>query len=354
MNKVPARPTVADVARVAGVSRTTVSHALSGKGRVDARTRSHVQQVAAELGYVPSRTARNLALGRSDTVGLLLPQVAHLPLDELLRSDWYGRVAVIASQEALRHQRALTILPAVHDPGELASFGLDALVVLDPMAHDPRWPVLRASSARMVLLGRDPAGILGPSVIPDLDQGITILMDHLAACGARTYGVIAPDIPWASTPASIESTEQWCAQRGAELRIGHVRLADCRTREEAAAAAQDVAMTMLRAPDRPDALIGLLEDFGRGVIAAARSLGLSVPGDVLVAQDVDGIHAQLSDPPITAIELNLPAQLAAAMDLLFAQERTVQATSGGRELVADEVITVPVSLAVRASTVGKA
>lgn len=347
------RPTVADVARTAGVSRTTVSHALSGKGRVDPRTRSLVQQVAADLGYVPSRTARNLALGQSDTVGLLLPQVAHLPLDELLRSDWYGRVAVIASQEALRHQRALTILPALQESAELASFGLDALIVLDPMAQDPRWPVLQESSARIVLMGRDPAGLLGPSVVPDLTQGMTALLNHLAECGARVYGLITPDIPWASTPAAIESAEQWCAQRGAELRIGHVPLATCRTREEVAAAAQQLATNMLDARDRPDAVIGLLEDFGRGVVSAARSLGLSVPGDVLVAQDVDGIHAQLSDPPITAIELNVSAQLAVALSLLVEQEQQAPGGSTRRDVAAEQVVTVPVSLAVRASTVGR-
>jgi len=350
----PARPTVADVARAAGVSRTTVSHALSGKGRVDARTRSRVQQVAAELGYVPSRTARNLALGRSDTVGLLLPQVAHLPLDELLRSDWYGRMAVSASQEALLRQRALMVLPALHDPAELASFGLDALIVLDPMAQDPRWPVLQATSARIVLLGRDPAGLLGPCVTPDLAQGMTILLDHLAACGARTFGLIAPDIPWASTSVAVQSAERWCAERRGELRVGHARLVECTTREQAAAAAQDIATAMLRAPDRPDALIGLLEDFGRGIVAAARSLGLAVPGDVLVAQDVDGIHAQLSDPPITAIELNVSAQLAAAMDLLLGEQTDAGNEAGARNAIAEQVTTVPVSLAIRASTVGPA
>ena len=318
-------------------------HALSGKGRVDAQTRFHVQQVAAELGYVPNRTARNLALGRSDTVGLLLPQLAHLPLDELLRSDYYGRLAVIASQEALRHQRALSILPTLHDPAELASFGLDAVIVLDPMEPDPRWQLLQQSSARMVLIGRDPTGQLGPSVVPDVAQGMTSLLEHLAQRGARSFGLIAPDIPWASTAATLEATDRWCAMHGATFRVSKAEVADCTTREQAAAAAQQVAATMLAQQDRPDALIGLLEDFGRGIVAAARSLGLSVPADVLVAQDVDGIHAQLSDPPITAIELNLTAQLQTAMDLLFVNQPDHQ-----------QVITVPVGLSIRASTAGAA
>lgn len=348
----PPRPTVSDVARSAGVSRTTVSHALSGKGRVDAQTRARIQQVAADLGYVPNRAARSLALGRSDTVGLLLPQLAHLPLDELLRSDYYGRLAVTASQEAMRYQRALSILPAVHDPAELAAFGLDALIVLDPMTSDPRWHLLQATSARLVLIGIDPAGRFGPSVVPDVNQGLAELLEHLADRGARMMGLIVPDIPWASTGAAIEATRRWCGQRGVECRIDQVELDACTTREQAASAAEQVARKMLDRPDRPDAVIGLLEDFGRGIVGAARSLGLSVPADVLVAQDVDGIHAQLSDPPLTALELNLPAQLAAAMELLFGEGVDQRTDSGDSALHAQRVITVPVSLCVRTSTIG--
>ena len=349
---VPPRPTVSDVARKAGVSRTTVSHALSGKGRVDARTRSHVQQVAAELGYVPNRAARNLALGRSDAVGLLLPQLAHLPLDELLRSDYYGRLAVTASQEALRHQRALSILPSLRDPVELASFGLDGVIVLDPMAQDPRWHLLQSTSARIVLIGQDPAGLMGPSVVPDVVQGMSLLLEHLADRGARSFGLIAPDIPWASTSVALEETKRWCGQRGAQYQVGQAKVAECTTREQAASAAQQVAVRMLRGRGRPAALIGLLEDFGRGIVAAARSLGLSVPADVLVAQDVDGIHAQFSDPPITAIELNLAAQLEAAMELLFGAPADQGPDTGTEGDVRRHMVTVPVSLAIRASTIG--
>jgi transcriptional regulator with XRE-family HTH domain len=65
------RVTIADVAREAGVSRTTVSHALSGQGKVNADTRAKVKEVAERLNYRPSARARSLRSGKSQTLALL-------------------------------------------------------------------------------------------------------------------------------------------------------------------------------------------------------------------------------------------------------------------------------------------
>lgn len=319
-----------------------MSHALSGKGRVDARTRERVQTAADLLGYVPSRTARSLALGRSDTIGLLLPRLGRMPMDELLRTDWYGRVAVAASQEALRHQRALTILPPLEDAAELASFGLDGVIVLDPLPDDPRLTILEGATSRTVLLGRDPQGKLGPSVIPDTARGMEALLNHLRDQGARSVGLIATDIPWSEGQQAIDAAGSWCERHGISLMVSRAPVAQCVTRDAAAAACQGIASDVLASANRPDALIGLLEDFGRGITAAARARGLSVPRDLLVAQDVDGLLAQVADPPVTAIDLNITGQMAAAVELLVAD--------GVERANSSIVQTVPVRLVIRAST----
>ena len=66
----PRPPTIADVARLAGVSRTTVSHALNGLGKVDPRTRERVRQAAAELGYRPNLRAQRLRRGQAKAIAL--------------------------------------------------------------------------------------------------------------------------------------------------------------------------------------------------------------------------------------------------------------------------------------------
>src|SRR5579871_2176081 len=68
----PARVRIRDVAKAAGTAPSTVSNALNGKGHVDPATRERITQVAAELGYVPNRTARGLRSGRAGVLGIML------------------------------------------------------------------------------------------------------------------------------------------------------------------------------------------------------------------------------------------------------------------------------------------
>ena len=310
--------TVADVARAAGVSITTVSHSLSGKGRVDPATRKRVREVAAELGYVPSRAARNLALGRSDTIGLLLPQLPTMPLEELLAFDYYGRVALAASQAALHQGRALLVLPIVQSASHLASFGLDGLIVLDPSIDDPRLSLLDGLVTRTVLMGQDPRGAFGPAVAIDTAGSTRALLDHCWERGARTIGMINSDLSWSATDTARDAYTAWCSERGVEPHLAIAPASSVQSRPELAQAAKQTALEMLRSPGRPDAIIGMLEDFGRGIVLAARDLGLEVPGDLLVAQDID--DAVASAGGITALDLNVQTQLHIALAMLISEE----------------------------------
>jgi DNA-binding LacI/PurR family transcriptional regulator len=225
------------------------------------------------------------------------------------------------------------------------SFGLDGVIVLDPLPEDPRWDALQGSTSPVVLLGRDPHRTLGPSVVPDTDQGMQALLDHLWEQGVRSLGLIAPDIAWAEGQQAIRAAASWCEAKGITPMVARAQVSQCVTREAAAAAGRATAQDVLASANRPDALVGLLEDFGRGIVSAARSRGLSVPGDLLVAQDVDGLLAQVADPPITAIDLNIAGQITAAVTLLVADDEDRVASS--------TVQTVSVNLVVRDSTLAR-
>ena len=312
------RPTIADVARVAGVSLTTVSHALNGKGRIDNETRRRIQQISNRLGYVPNRNARNLALGgKSDTIGLLLPQLGRLPLDELLSTDWYGRTALWASQHAMRHGRAITILPGLPDAKAIARLGLEGMILLDPLGDDPRIRLLDEVGISYVLVGQDLRRPQLPWVGPDTPAAITVLLDHLSSKGARSIALLATDIEWSATSETIGAYEEWCRNNTAPKKVATVRVAECRTRQEIRDRTHQAAVRLLQSRSRPEAIIGLLDEFGRAVIKAAHDLGLKVPDDLLVAQDVDSIHAQMTTPAITAIDLNPDALMAQAIHQLL-------------------------------------
>jgi len=313
------RATLADVAREAAVSPTTASHALSGKGRVDARTRAHVQKIAQQLNYVPSRAARSLALGRPDTIGLVLPRVAALSLDELLTTDAYGRLAVWASQHALLHGCALTILPDLKPPTEMAAMGLKGLIVVDPVEGDARCRMLDQTQVPYVLIGRDDQHPEAPSVSPDTPSAIRAMLDHLHDEGARRILLLASDVNWSAGRDALDEFGTW-AEAGSTTEIRTVDVGTCRTREEIGARAKAVALDALRADPRPDAVLGLFDGFAGAVVAAAREVGLAVPDDLLVAQDIDSGLARLGDPPITAIDIHQEEQVAAAMELLMGED----------------------------------
>lgn len=335
------RPTIADVARAAGVSATTVSHALNGKGRVDEATRIRVRETVERIGYVPSRTARNLATGASDTIGLLLPRFGQLPMREALATDWYGRVAVAASQAILDENRAMALLPWVDTLTDLDRFALEGVIILDPVADDPRCRLAVAARLPYVLIGQDPAHPLALTTSPDTESGIRSLLDHLSVQGARSIAVLASDIDWQAGRVAIDTYKTWADEKDMNTDIVVVPTMECATREAIGEAAYAAACKLLRRRQRPTAIVGLMEDFGDGIIRAANDLKIQIPDDLLVAQDIDGLRSQMGRTPITAIDLHPDLQVSAAVQQLI---MLVDGRSPTQH------ITTPVSLRPRKST----
>jgi DNA-binding LacI/PurR family transcriptional regulator len=334
------QPTIAEVARKVGVSATTVSHALNGKGRVDEDTRERIVETARRMGYVPNRLAQSLVSGRSHAVGLIYPQMGALSPGEVLSTDWYGRIMGCASQAAYEAGDALTLLSAA-GAEHAVRLGLDGVIVLDPLSDDPIRHTLRKFGLPHVFVGRDSASPAASNVCPDVVGGIHMLLDHLLDAGADSSALLTPDIRWPHLAEEQEVYLKWIRRHGLTPMVRVAPVARLQTRYSVFEVARAQAREMLAQKTRPRAVLGLLEDFGRAIIDAAESLHLRVPEDVLVAQETDGLRAQLSRPPITAIDLHPEKIISAAMEMLFECIETRQ--------MRPELIT-PVTLNVRASS----
>jgi transcriptional regulator with XRE-family HTH domain len=99
------RPNIREVAQEAGVSVTTVSHALNGKGRLDIATRERVIEIANRMGYHPNRNARGLRSGRTDTIALLLPLVPGRRRQPI-EIDFYLELLTASVDAAFQHDQA--------------------------------------------------------------------------------------------------------------------------------------------------------------------------------------------------------------------------------------------------------
>lgn len=338
-----ARPvTLLDVAREAGVSRTTASAALGGSGRLSEETRAHVAAVAERLGYRANPVARHLRRGRIGAIGLHLPAQA-------TGLAYYMEFAFGVVERAREEGVSVTLLApggegASREEADRRGAGgapppqVDGFVVVDPLRGDPAVAAALASglpvvSGEPVLPGEpEPAAVVRADHAGALRQ----LLDHVAARGALAPALVAPDeaSSWAAQLRAAYG--DWCAERRIAPRVREV--AFNATPEEVRAASAELL------GDRVDAIVCAPDGAALGAIAAARAAGLEVGRELLLAACVDSAAMALASPPITALDLGPRAFGGRCADALLAL------LSGERP--GDDALRQPVTLVARASTGG--
>jgi DNA-binding LacI/PurR family transcriptional regulator len=296
-----------DVAREAGVSIATVSHALSGKGRLPETTRARVREVAERMGYEPNPAARQLRGGRSGLIAVAFSLPHKLPVN-VTDVDYFNQAIRAATERALEHDYALVIGPPTPHTKVWLRVPLDGVVVFDPVAGDPILADFRARRIPVVVSGRDPAGRDDYCVDNDHVAGTRTVLDHLAERGGCRVGLLAADLGDAFTADCVSTYERWCRERGAEPVVEMVSMPGLADPGE--------ADRLLRLADPPDAVYATEEALGVALLRAAERRGVRVPEDLLlaVAADREPAGAVL---PLTTLEL-YPARVATeAVDLLI-------------------------------------
>ncbi len=293
---------IKDVAAEAGVSITTVSHALNGKGRLPVKTRERVRKAADRLGYRPNVNARSLAGGHSGLLALAVSQVEDLAF-QLGDFDYFATLIRCATMAALDRGYALAaIAPVTYAEETLQRIPADGAIVVDPIAGDPSLAFLRERGAPLVTTGRALDGTEDDYwVDSDHIPAIAGVLDHLAGAGARRIALVIPSYAASYVTDVTRGYAKWCAERGAEERIA---TADDVTE----AAGFEAAAALLDSPDPPDAIYASLDRLAIGVLMAADTRGVDVPGRLLVAACTDSAAARSADPPLTALGLN-PEQI---------------------------------------------
>ncbi|MDT0445919.1 LacI family DNA-binding transcriptional regulator [Streptomyces johnsoniae] len=329
------RAGIRDVAAAAGVSITTVSDALNGKGRLPDTTRRHVRSVADRLGYRPSAAARTLRTGKSGLIGLTVTTYGEEPFT-FTEFAYFAEMARAATSAALARGYALVILPATSQRRDFdvwSNVALDGTVVIDPSDHDPVVTELVRQGIPVVSDGR-PGGSLPVTAWVDNDHeaAVTGLLDHLAAAGARRIGLLTGTSTDTYTRLSTTAYLDWCARaRQDPVYEAYPAHDPC-----ASAVAAD---RLLARADRPDAVYGLFDPNGTDLLAAARRYGLRVPDDLLlVCCSESGVYAT-TEPPITTLSLK-PGRIGTAVIhlLIDAIEGAAGRAQGSHQVMPTELI----------------
>jgi DNA-binding LacI/PurR family transcriptional regulator len=291
------RPTAADVAAKAGVSRATVSYVLNDTPHqvIPDLTRQRVRAAAAELGYTPSVAARALITGRSDVVLLLLP-------------DWPIGPSVGALLEALSDalaDRGLTFVAHPRSAGRPVSEVWKAItpaaVVTFEELDDAEARKLQGAGVELTVALFGSRRGLQALDIPEQRTG-RLQAEHLASAGHRHLGYAWPDDPRIISFAQprLDGVRQACADLGlAEPQVVTVPL----TPDGVAAA----IVAWQTSTPRVTAVCAYNDEIGLALLAGARGQGLAVPRDLAIIGVDDIPGAAVALPTLTTVRADTRA-----------------------------------------------
>lgn len=296
------RVSIRDVAREAGVSVTTVSHALNGKGRLNPETRQRVREVADRLGYRPNPAARSLVSGHTGLIAAIpsLPRELRVDFTEF---GFFSELIAAATGVAVGRHQALVVSPPGADWFIWDRVPLDGVIVIEPVFDEPALPDLRNRGVPFVTISADPRNVGTDAVVRSDDrEGTERLLDHLADAGASRVAMLAPPPLNAFTRDCANTYRRWCERTARPLALEVVGVADVvLDREGAYLAALD---RLLALDPAPDALFVPIELAGEMVLEVMRARGVSVPGDLLLATTRDTGRVVSTNPPLTTLEWN--------------------------------------------------
>lgn len=297
------RPTIADIARRAGVSKGAVSYALNDRPGVSPATRAAIKAIAEEIGWRPNSAARALTHARVDTVGLALCRPAHM----LGVEPFFMELISGIESELAVHGCAL-LLQVVPDPGqELEVYKrwwgerrVDGAFLVDLRHADPRIAGVGELGMPAVVIGHPgEAGSL-PAVWSDDAVALRDTVTYLTALGHRAIARVAGLPELVHTHLRDRAYAALCA----ELDLGEPMVIHTNyTGEEGAHATR----RLISSPRRPTAVIYDNDIMAVAGLSVAQEMGLDVPGDLsLVAWD-DSQLSRVVRPALTALSRDIPA-----------------------------------------------
>ncbi len=292
-------PTMTDVAKLAGVSQTTVSFVVNNipdKG-IPEDTRQRILDAVKELGYRPNAFAKNLRSQHSHIIGLLT--------DEILISPHAGKI-IQGAQNAAKAAGKIILLSNTEGDPELENAELETMLehqvdglIYATMFHRVLNPPEALSEIPAVLLDCYDAGRTLPSVVPDEVHGGLTATAHLLEKGHRRIGFInnVTDVP--SVRGRLDGYRQALQTHDIPFRETLVRSGNSTAENGYHSTKQ-----LMQSEFRPTALFCYNDQIAMGAYDALRELGLSIPDDVAVMGfDNQELIAPYLRPPLSTMQL---------------------------------------------------
>jgi DNA-binding LacI/PurR family transcriptional regulator len=336
----PSRLKMADIAKLAGVSVSTVSRALAGSSLIPQAQREKIEAIARGQGYVVNAAARNLRTRTTQTIGIVLP-MGHAT-GQTMTDPFLLEMIGHLSEEVI-HRGYDILLTKVSAPRDgwlnalIQSQRFDGMLMIGQSDQNAALEGVARTYAPMVVWGERLAGQQYASVGLDNVLGGRLATEHLLALDRRNVRFIGPvGVP------EVDSRYRGYLQAMAEAAYPSTRTAqiDCRFTH---ASAYQAVIRLIDSGDSFDGLFCASDVIAGGAVEALAERGKSIPGDVALCGFDDVALARTMSPPLTTVRQDLGEAARVMVDMLFRKLKGENPPS----------VFITARLIVRESTVGK-
>jgi LacI family transcriptional regulator len=330
MKKRPAR--LRDVAKAAGVSVTAVSRYLNGRIVLPPETAARIDAATAALDYAPNPHARSLSRGRSETIGLVIPDIAN---------PFFARLAGAVEEAADARGLGVVLCATLNRAGReldyierLRRSHVDGLLFVTNHLDGGALAQAINLAGRIVVVDEDVPGTDAPKIFCDNDRGGHLAARHLVEAGHRRVAFLGGPTGMTSTVGRHGGFRRTLAEAGAACVVETFG-------DHLVETGRAAARRFLAQPDGATAAFASSDEILIGFLEVMRAAGVRVPGDLSIVAFDDVSPLGLFDPPITAVRQPVAAMGARAV------ERLAGLVEGAPEPPSVELL--PVELVVRAS-----
>lgn len=290
--------TLDEVARVAGVSRATVSRVVNGSPKVSTDVRRSVEKAIERLGYVPNRAARSLVTRRSESIAVVITE----PATRLFSDPFFPRlIRGLSSALAARDLALILLMPDdIVDEGRTARYltagHVDGVILVSLHGDDPLPAELAARHIPLVVVGRPPYGAVVDYVDADNREGARRATTHLIEGGRKRIATIAGPRDMVAGIDRLAGYKDALVEAGLRVDDHLIEIGDF-THEGGTTAMESL---LAHAPDL-DAVFCASDLMAVGALGALLASGRRVPEDVAIVGYDDSPIATTTRPALTSV-----------------------------------------------------
>ncbi len=305
--------TIKDIARALEVSPSTVSRALKNNPDISRKTRDAIHKYASEHNYKPNVLALNLRTNKSNTIGVIIPQLVHhffscvlSGIEETASKAGYN---ILVAQSNEKYEKEVKIVRSFL---EARVCGVITSLAKDTTQYD-HYQELLNNNIPIVFYDRICTGINTERVVVDDYAGSFAAVEYMIQTGCKR-------IFFYSSPPHLEISKNrrngyLDAMKKYKIPVNDDMIRYCDTREQAIAITPD----LLESDTTPDGFFAINDETAAGILYACKLAGVKVPDEVSICGFTDGAIAQSTDPKLTTVEQHGQEIGKSAIDILISK-----------------------------------